>query len=123
MHVSITPAPPLPRSGLTTSSVSSRISSINNINDLIVHKAETQPTTTLLAYPASEHGRSDYVEYTAKDLDILADRVAKELTRLGLRPKVSHCPCCIVTRLNLARIKGAARVKWSAYWVCPMLTI
>jgi hypothetical protein len=68
----------------------SKIDSINSINDLIVYQAQTIPNTPLIAY--SEHGSNSYVDYTAKDLDQFADEAAKELSGLGLRPKVFHSP-------------------------------
>jgi hypothetical protein len=62
---------------------------INTINDLILYKARTTPTTPLIAYPRSDSAGSELAEYTAKDLDHFADAVAKEFARSGLHPKVS----------------------------------
>lgn len=61
---------------------------INSINDFIVHQAQSIPDTPLIAYPATELGASDFENYSAKDLDSLADEVAKVLASQGLRPKV-----------------------------------
>lgn len=57
------------------------------INELMLQRAATIPHTALIAYP-DEAG--NWVEYTAQDLDNFADEAAKELTRLGLTPKVSQ---------------------------------
>lgn len=61
---------------------------INSINDFIVHQAQSIPDTPLIAYPASELGASDFENYSAKDLDDLADEAAKALASQGLAPKV-----------------------------------
>ncbi|KAL1616401.1 putative NRPS-like protein biosynthetic cluster [Neofusicoccum ribis] len=85
MLVSATSTP----SGLDAPNASkvSQPEQINSINDLLIHKAETIPKTPLIAYPASDHGSGDLVDYTAKDLDNFVDEAAKEYTRLGLLPK------------------------------------
>lgn len=71
---------------ITTSAVTP--DKINSITDFIRYQARSIPDTPLLAYPSSEHGASDFVDYTAKELDSFADAAAKELTRQGLRPSV-----------------------------------
>jgi hypothetical protein len=62
---------------------------INSINDFVVHQAQIIPDTPLIAYPASEQGASDFENYTAKDLDVFADEVARTLASHGLVPNVS----------------------------------
>ncbi len=58
------------------------------IDDLIVDRARAIPDAALLAYPASFHGTTDYVDYTARDLDRFVDEAARQLTALGLAPDV-----------------------------------
>ncbi|KAJ3526856.1 hypothetical protein NM208_g10983 [Fusarium decemcellulare] len=62
---------------------------INCINDFMLHQARSIPDTPLIAYPASELGASDFVNYTAKDLDAFADEAAKALASQGLVPKAA----------------------------------
>lgn len=58
------------------------------VDDLIRDRAATIPDTPLITYPNSRTRCADWVEYTARDLDAYADEAAKELSRLGLNPKV-----------------------------------
>ncbi|TLD05173.1 uncharacterized protein PgNI_09153 [Pyricularia grisea] len=57
------------------------------VDDLIRDRAASIPDTPLITYPNSRTRCADWVEYTARDLDVYADEAAKELTRLGLIPK------------------------------------
>lgn len=61
---------------------------INSITDFMVYQAQTIPETPLIAYPATENGASDFVDYTARELDAFADEAARWLSRQGLRPTV-----------------------------------
>lgn len=63
---------------------------INSINDFIVYQAQSIPDTPLIAYPESKLGAANFVNYSARDLDIFADEAAKALTSQGLVPKVSR---------------------------------
>lgn len=66
---------------------------INSITDFIRYQARNIPDTPLIAYPSSEHGASDFVDYTAKELDAFADEAAKWLVAQGLKPTVGlSCP-------------------------------
>ena len=65
---------------------------INSINDFIIHQARSIPDTALIAYPATELGAADFVNYSARDLDTFADEAAKALASQGLVPKVRHYP-------------------------------
>ncbi|TLS31171.1 hypothetical protein PpBr36_03831 [Pyricularia pennisetigena] len=58
------------------------------VDDLIRDRAATIPDTPLITYPNSRTRCADWIEYTARDLDAYADEAAKELSRLGLTPKV-----------------------------------
>jgi hypothetical protein len=58
------------------------------VDDLLFNQSQTIPDVPLIAYPATARGRSDYVHYTAKDLDRFADHGAQKYDSLGLRPKV-----------------------------------
>jgi len=62
---------------------------IYTVDDLVFHRGQTIPDVPLVAYPATPRGRSDYVHYTAKDLDRFADHGAKKYASLGLELKVS----------------------------------
>lgn len=89
---------------------------INSITDFIVYQAQSIPDTPLIAYPNSRHGASDFVDYTAKELDSFADETAKELTRQGLRPSVRRitpadmCPGI----LTVSSKQRATKPRWSA---------
>lgn len=61
---------------------------INSITDFMLYQAQTIPDTPLIAYPASENGASDFVDYTARELDAFADEAARWLSEQGLRPSV-----------------------------------
>ncbi|KAI9651248.1 hypothetical protein NHQ30_001286 [Ciborinia camelliae] len=56
------------------------------VDDLIYNRSQTIPDAPLLAYPGSPRGRSDYVHYTAKDLDRFADHGANAYSSIGLVP-------------------------------------
>jgi hypothetical protein len=58
------------------------------VDDLIFDRSQTIPDVPLVAYPATPRGRSDYVHYTAKDLDRFADHGAKKYAALGLELQV-----------------------------------
>ncbi|KAF7555248.1 hypothetical protein G7Z17_g2275 [Cylindrodendrum hubeiense] len=59
---------------------------INSINEFLVFQAQSIPDTPLIAYPSSKLGASDFVDYTAKQLDDYADSAAKALNSQGLKP-------------------------------------
>jgi hypothetical protein len=58
------------------------------VDDLLFNQSQTIPDVPLVAYPATARGRSDYVHYTAKDLDRFADHGAQKYASLGLQPNV-----------------------------------
>jgi hypothetical protein len=57
------------------------------VDDLLFNRSQTIPELPLVAYPATAKGRSDYLHYTARDLDRFADHGAKKFASLGLQPK------------------------------------
>lgn len=61
---------------------------INSITDFMIYQAQTIPETPLIAYPATENGASDFVDYTARELDAFADEAARWLSKQGLQPTV-----------------------------------
>lgn len=61
--------------------------SLDTIDDLLINRVQTSPNASLVAYPATLRGRSDYIDYTAKDLDRFADEAAKKFARPGLVTK------------------------------------
>ena len=63
---------------------------INTVDDLLLSRALTSPNTTLLAYPATPRGKTDYVDYSAKDLDRFVDHTAQKYAGAGLVPQVSQ---------------------------------
>jgi len=69
------------------------------VDDLLFNQSQTIPDVPLVAYPATARGRSDYVHYTAKDLDRFADHGAQKYASLGLQPKVP-APCQNVLNLS-----------------------
>ena len=66
-----------------------KYSSINTIDKFLINRVQTGPNVSLLAYPATLHGKSDYISYTAKDLDRFADKAARKFASLSLIPEVS----------------------------------
>ena len=62
------------------------------VDDLIHNRSQTIPDTVLVAYPGSPRGRSDYVYYTARDLDRFADHGANTYASIGLVPNVGVRP-------------------------------
>lgn len=88
---------------------------INSITDFIVYQAQIIPDTPLIAYPSSRHGASDFVDYTAKELDCFADKAAKELTRQGLVPSVSRITYADICSsiLTVFRNQGVTKLRWS----------
>ncbi|KAH7120451.1 hypothetical protein EDB81DRAFT_847774 [Dactylonectria macrodidyma] len=59
---------------------------INSMNEFLVFQAQSIPDTPLIAYPSSKLGASDFVDYTAKQLDDFADSAATTLASQGLKP-------------------------------------
>lgn len=62
---------------------------IRSITDFMLYQAQTIPDTPLIAYPSTELGAADFVDYTASQLDSFADEAAKWLSVQGLKPSVS----------------------------------
>jgi hypothetical protein len=59
-----------------------------SVDDLLFNRSQTIPDIPLVGYPATARGRSDYVHYTARDLDRFADHEARKYASLGIEPKV-----------------------------------
>jgi hypothetical protein len=59
-----------------------------SVDDLLFNRSQTIPDIPLVGYPATARGRSDYVHYTARDLDRFADHGARKYASLGIEPKV-----------------------------------
>lgn len=80
-----------PASSYASSSVQTHIESdtIFTINDLLLNRAKTVPEVPLVSYPATLNGLTDFVHYTAKNLDNFAEEAAKKYLQLGLIPNVS----------------------------------
>jgi hypothetical protein len=87
----------------TTKSISTTASTLDNldvkvneiktpilytVDDLLFNRSQTIPDVSLVAYPGTTRGRSDYVHYTARDLDRFADHGAQKYASLGLQPEV-----------------------------------
>ncbi|KAL3425255.1 NRPS-like enzyme (male sterility protein) [Phlyctema vagabunda] len=72
------------KDGAWSQAVELKENPIYTIDDLLVSRCQKIPTLPLVAYPGSSRGRSDYIHYTAKDLDRFAFEAAKRLTSLGL---------------------------------------
>jgi len=66
-----------------------KYSSINTIDELLISRVKTGLNASLLAYPATLRGKSDYISYTAKDLDGFVDKAARKFASLSLIPEVS----------------------------------
>lgn len=64
------------------------VRSLYTVDDLLYSRSQTIPDVPLVAYPATARSRSDYVHYTAKDLDRFADHGARKFASLGLIPQV-----------------------------------
>lgn len=83
----VAPHERLESSPQTAKAIASR--PLYTVDDLIFNRSQTVPDIPLVAYPSSLRGRSDYVHYTARDLDRFADHGANVLSSLGLKPSVS----------------------------------
>jgi hypothetical protein len=59
-----------------------------SVDDLLFNRSQTIPDIPLVGYPATARGRSDYVHYTARDLDRFADHGARKYASLGIESKV-----------------------------------
>ncbi|ESZ94246.1 hypothetical protein SBOR_5380 [Sclerotinia borealis F-4128] len=82
-------AVPVPQERLESSSQTAKAipsRPLYTIDDLIYNRSQTIPDVPLVAYPGSSRGRSDYVHYTARDLDRFADHGANAYTSIGLVP-------------------------------------
>ncbi|OCK87203.1 uncharacterized protein K441DRAFT_595033 [Cenococcum geophilum 1.58] len=66
-----------------------KYSSINTIDELLISRVKTGLNASLFAYPATLRGKSDYISYTAKDLDRFADKAARKFASLSLIPEHS----------------------------------
>ncbi|KAB8300552.1 hypothetical protein EYC80_000712 [Monilinia laxa] len=69
------------------------------VDDLIYNRSQTIPDTPLVAYPGSLRGKSDYVHYTARDLDRFADHGANTYSSIGLTPNSEKGPDAEVVAL------------------------
>lgn len=56
----------------------------NTINDLLLERLKRIPDEPLVGYPASTRGASDYVYYTARDLDRFTGGAVKAFVEQGL---------------------------------------
>ncbi len=80
------------------------------VDDLLFNQSQTIPDVPLVAYPATARGRSDYVHYTAKDLDRFADHGAQKYASLGLQPKVLP-PCQNVLNISADTLHRAPKLR------------
>ncbi|PQE30831.1 fungal specific transcription factor domain-containing protein [Rutstroemia sp. NJR-2017a WRK4] len=63
-------------------------STLFTVDDLVFSRSQSIPDTPLVAYPGSSRSKSDYVHYTARDLDRFANNGANKYASIGLVPKV-----------------------------------
>lgn len=85
---------PLNKDNVVVSSTRVDANQISSINDFIKYQATHIPESVVIAYPGSDYGASDFVDYTMRQLDEFADEAARSLTKIGLKPSV-----CILARL------------------------
>ncbi|PLB48180.1 NRPS-like enzyme [Aspergillus steynii IBT 23096] len=57
---------------------------LNTINDVLLERVQTVPDKPLVGYPKSSHGLSDYVFYSATDLDRFTSGAVQSLKASGL---------------------------------------
>lgn len=74
------------------------------IDDLLVNRAITFPTQTVLGYPSTINARADYVYYSNSDLDRFADEAARHLLSVGLPANV----CTRITCQEKLDVSGLA---------------
>jgi hypothetical protein len=84
-----TPAPSTTSSATIRQANQAVPESICTIDDLLRNRATTIPTVPIVAYPRTKKGLTDYVHYTAKDLDRFAEEAAKRYLEAGISSNVS----------------------------------
>lgn len=62
--------------------------SLYTVDDLLFYRGQITPGLPLVAYPATARGTSDYIHYTASDLNRFANEGAKKFSSIGLTPGV-----------------------------------
>jgi acyl-CoA synthetase (AMP-forming)/AMP-acid ligase II len=62
---------------------------INTVDDILLSRLRISPTAPLIAYPATTRGKTDYVDYSANDLNRFIDEAVRQYASLGLVPEVS----------------------------------
>ncbi|KAI5866988.1 L-aminoadipate-semialdehyde dehydrogenase [Durotheca rogersii] len=81
--ITATPQAP-PGIGSQESAPKTEINSVDSIDGLIVNRAVAAPFKPLLAYPGTD---GKYVYYTARELDLFVDQVAKYYAQSGFVPQ------------------------------------
>lgn len=62
---------------------------IETVDDLLLKRIRDYPDSAFISYPASPRGKSDYVDYTASQVDQFADEAARRYAASGVLPDVS----------------------------------
>lgn len=67
-----------------------QVPAINTVDDILLSRLITSPTAPLISYPATPRGKTDYVDYSADDLNRFVDEAVRNYASSGLIPEVSH---------------------------------
>ncbi|TID21418.1 male sterility protein [Venturia nashicola] len=59
---------------------------IRTVDDVLLSRLRTSPTAPLISYPATPRGKTDYVDYSANDLNRFIDEAVRKYTSSGLVP-------------------------------------
>lgn len=83
---------------------------INTVDDVLLCRLRTSPTAPLISYPATPRGKTDYMDYSADDLNRFVDEAVRKYASSGLIPEVKYlevfkgqpadscCTECVVDR-------------------------
>ncbi|KAE9973609.1 hypothetical protein BLS_003501 [Venturia inaequalis] len=64
-----------------------QVPAISTVNDVLLSRLRTSPEAPLISYPATPRGKTDYVDYSANDLNCFVDEAAHRYATSGLIPE------------------------------------
>lgn len=67
-----------------------QVTAISTVDDVLLSRLRTSPEAPLISYPATPRGKTDYVDYSANDLNRFVDEAAHIYATSGLIPEVRY---------------------------------
>lgn len=67
-----------------------QVPTIDTVEDVLLSRLDTSPTAPLISYPATPRGKTDYVDYSANDLNRFVDEAVRKYASSGLIPEVRY---------------------------------